>query len=242
MIFKSHIQIILILASLCSLIWLLRSHLKAKQALQWWCYRQSRRLCQQAEKIRDGLLQESFSIRRSLELSLCDNVAVTTNNSRKHLQKIDKFHHQLAHLSDELSPAYVEDNLSLAIQAALETWLACDYKSNLHIEMPSQWQDEPRERNMIILDILAELLRLTLPSETTQISLDVSLQASVKTSELIVKISYADVSTLLCYSKLQELKYLSTAFRLLIPGKCFYRQHEQTLAAYFYWQPVKKVL
>ena len=84
-------------------LWLLLCNLRTQKALQWWFQRQSIHLSHEAEKIRDGLLQEAFTIRRSLELSLGENGYNSVTQSQDWLNKIEKFHNSLQQLSDRLS-------------------------------------------------------------------------------------------------------------------------------------------
>ncbi|WP_243146918.1 hypothetical protein [Scytonema sp. UIC 10036] len=60
---------VLIISSVLVVWWLLVSHHQAQQALVWWYSKQWMRMCEKGETIRNGLLQESFIIRRHLELS-----------------------------------------------------------------------------------------------------------------------------------------------------------------------------
>lgn len=217
------------------LLWLLASYLRAQQALQWWSQRQSMQLFREAEKIRDGLLQESFTMRRSLELSLIDDVELSTKTSEDWLKKIQGFHYSLDQLSDRLSPAYIEDSLPLAIQCVVERWRTCNPRLKIEMELPEPWRHEPPDRSMVILRALDELLRITSSELLTEISMHISLKQQGDLGELIVHISYPNVSTLICYSRPKELQYLSQTFRFLTSGQCFCRRKKLTVAWYFRW-------
>ncbi|MBR8838312.1 MAG: hypothetical protein DSM106950_31000 [Stigonema ocellatum SAG 48.90 = DSM 106950] len=217
------------------LMWSLKSHNKTQQALQWWFFRQSSKLFLEAEKIRDGLLQESFTIRRNLELLPVDNDELSVNKTQEFLKKTDDFHQSLAELSDRLSPAYLQDSLPLAIECLLEQWLTSHPELYFHIDLPTYWRDESAERSLIILRALEELLRITLPEVLTQISIYISLKELGNVGELTVTITYPDVSTGQTYSSIPELGFLYESFRFLTSGKCFCRSKNLSAAWYFRW-------
>ncbi len=50
-----------------------------------------------------------------------------------------------------------------------------------------------------------------------------------------MQITYPDISTMLFYSNLPELKYLSDSVQFLISGKCFYKSKNLRLAWYCCW-------
>ncbi|MBW4587322.1 hypothetical protein [Aetokthonos hydrillicola] len=217
------------------LMWSLRSHNKTQQALQWWFFRQSFKLFLEAEKIRDGLLQESFTIRRNLELLPVDNLELSVNKTQECLTKTNNFHQSLAQLSDRLCPAYLEDSLPLAIESLLESWLVSHPDFYVHIDMPKHWRNERAENSLIVLTALEELLRITLPEVLTQISIYISLKELGNVGQMVVKVTYPDTSTFSFYSNLPELGYLYESFRFLTSGKCFCRSKNITAAWYFRW-------
>jgi hypothetical protein len=50
-----------------------------------------------------------------------------------------------------------------------------------------------------------------------------------------MQITYPDISTILLYYNLSELKYLSDSIQFLIYGKCFYKSRNLRLASYCCW-------
>ena len=139
------------------------SDLRIQQALQWWFSRQFLKLFLEAEKIRDDLLQESFTIRRNLDLLAKDNLSLSTNKTQEYLKQIDNFHHSFVQLSDRLFPASIQDSLPLSIECLLEPWLTSNPHLYFHFDMPLYWRYEQAERSLIVLTILEELLRITFP-------------------------------------------------------------------------------
>jgi hypothetical protein len=217
------------------LMWSIKSHNKTQQALQWWFFRQSLKLFIEAEKIRDDLLQESFTIRRNLELLPADNLELSVNKTQECLKKTDDFHQSLAQLSDRLFPSYLQDSLPLAIECLLEPWLTSHPDLYFHIDVPSNWRNEPADRSLIVLRSLEELLRITLPDVLTQVSIYISLKELRNMGQLMVKITYPDVSAVDFYCSIPELSYLYESFRFLTSGKCFCRSKNVSAAWYFRW-------
>lgn len=211
------------------------SYQKSKRALQWWQKRQSRHLSCEAEKIRDGLLQESFTIRRSLELSLLNEKANSTALNQELLKKMEKLDRSLQQLSERLSPAYIEDSLPLAIHSLVEFWISSHSNLKIEMDLPADLWQEPFERSLVILRILDELLLITGAELTTELSIHISLKHQGNVGELIVQISYPDVPTLVSYWSREDLEYLSQTFQFLISGQCCRRREELTVVWCFRW-------
>lgn len=203
--------------------------------MQWWQGRQALQLSQEAKKIRDGLLQESFTIRRSLELLPVDDLELLVKKSHDCLERFDNFHHSLSQLSDRFSPAYIEDSLPLAIQSVVEQWQARYPKLHLHLDLPTHWRHESHHQNMLILRVLEELLQITLLELLADITIHISLSLKGNLRELCIHISYDHAAHTLSYSSLKELEYLRQIFQTLMPGKCYYRQHYLAINWSFIW-------
>lgn len=219
---------ILLFISLLSLAWLLYCHLKAQQALQWWSQRQSLLLLNEADIVRDSLLQDSFSLRRSLERS--------PEACQQGVEKLEVFHRSLEQLSDRLSPPHVEYSLPLAIEWLTQSWQPRYPQLNIKTQLPSIWQDTPPEGNLIILRVLDELLQITanFSAESLQICLK---QREIE--ELNFKISFAHKSMLIAYSDLKELNYLRQTFRFLTSGQCVWQRQGLTGSWCFRWRSPK---
>ena len=61
---------------------------KIQQALHWWFYREFLKLFLESEQIRDDLLQESFKIRRNLDLLAINNQHLSGKKIQAYIQKI----------------------------------------------------------------------------------------------------------------------------------------------------------
>ncbi|MDZ7958822.1 MAG: hypothetical protein RMY34_13225 [Aulosira sp. DedQUE10] len=218
-----------------TLFWFITSELRIRQALKWWSYQESIKRFLEAEKIRDNLLQESFSIRRNLEMLTVDNLNLSVNKIKESVKKIDNFHQSLAELSDRLFPLQLQYSLPLAIEWLLQSRLINNSQLSFHSEMPIIWQRQSIEHSLIILSLLEQLLTIALPEMLTPISIYITLKQYKNICHLMVQITYPDVSTRVSYTNLRELKYLCDSFYLLTSGKCFYRSKNIIVTWYFYW-------
>jgi hypothetical protein len=228
-------QIILLVVYCITIFYFLKSYSKIQQALQWWSARQSIKLFLEAEKIRDDLLQESFVIRRRLDLLTIASPNSATTDTEECLKKVDNFHHSLVKLSDRLFPTSLEDSLPLAIEYLLKPWIVSHPSRYFSINLPASWRHEPADRSMIVLRTLEELLIITIPEAVKPTSIYISLKQQENLAELIVTISYPDISLLNFYSHLPELDYLCESFRFLTGGNCFSRSQELNTMWYFCW-------
>ncbi|MBD2346494.1 hypothetical protein [Anabaena subtropica] len=211
------------------------SYHRVQKALQWWSYRQSAKLLLEAEQIRDGLLQETFTMRRNLDLLFLDNINLPNDKAQDSLKRIENFHHSLVKLSDRLFPESLQDSFPLAIESLLESWLASNPHIYFHIDMPIYWRYEPGERGLIILTLLEEFLTISLSEISIPTSLYLSLKLKDNTGILTVKITYSQTSSFFVTSGLTELDYLCQTCRLLTSGKCFYHAHDFTISWSFSW-------
>ncbi|MFB2645086.1 hypothetical protein ACE09Y_02265 [Raphidiopsis sp. BLCC-F218] len=229
---------------------------KFKLALNWLFYKQSMKLYGESEKIRDDLLQESFTIRRGLEAlkiqysNLLNNQVMgypspgfypvssqllsaylphdespsqSFNTSiSEHIKRVENFHHSLVELSDRLFPIYIEESLPLSIQCLLDSCFFAHPHISVDFNMPSYWRKESAQFSLLTLRTLQELMSITVPTFSNPLSIYINLKDRKNIRELTLEIIYPDISTLLFYSGLTELKYLSSSWEFLISGKCFY--------------------
>lgn len=203
--------------------------------MQWWSQRQSLYLQRQAEEIRDGLLQDLFTMRRNLELGVANGVEISAQNCQTWLAQIEKVHHALEQLGNSLSPPYIEESLPLAIQYLLERGKILDAQTHFCLEVPSQWSDRTPEYSRIVLMALYELLRIAMPKSLVEQPLSIRLAARQERGELTVQIVYPDKTKLATFFHLKELKYLSQAFQLLTSGSCACQSQGTTLTWRFCW-------
>lgn len=186
-------------------------------------------LFHESQKIRDGLLQESFTIRRSLERSLEDDTVLSVDKSQDWLNQVEKFHYSLEQLSNRLFPAFIEESLPLAIQFIIETWQKSHAKLKFKLDLPSYWRQEPSDLSLVVVKVLDELLKITLTG-MTEVSIYISLKLQSGVGRLIVQTFYPDESTLVSSYSAKDLEYLSQSFQFLTSGQCFYQRKDTTLS------------
>lgn len=208
---------------------------RVQKALQWWSYRQSARLLLEAEQIRDGLLQETFTMRRNLDLLFLDDLSLPNDKVQDSIKRIENFHHSLVKLSDRLFPESLQDSFPLAIESLVEPWLVSNPHLHFHIDMPISWRHEPGERGLIILTLLQELLTVTLSELLRPVSIYISLKSNNGLGKLTVKINYSQTSSIFFNSSLIELDYLSRSCQLLTSGKCIYHIQNLTVSWCLSW-------
>ena len=227
-----------VFACVLLLAWLLATYVRAQQALRWWQRRQSLQLCREAEGIRNGLLQESLSLRRQLELSLVQPLGEPEQTHQTLLTKIETFHTALNELSDHLAPPYLDDSLPLAIRFAMETWQAQHPQSQLKLELPVEWTHESPEQSRVLLMTIDELLRLALPDRSAAVSLAVCLTSQPRLNELKLHLSCLQAAQPMTLAQATEFDQLSRAFCFLMPGKYSCQHKDQTLSCSLRWQRV----
>ncbi|MDJ0795510.1 MAG: hypothetical protein QNJ51_01535 [Calothrix sp. MO_167.B12] len=186
---------------------------------------------QEAEIIRDSLLQESFTIRRYLEILSRDHADIP----QEYFVTINNWHQSLAKLSDRLFPECLPDHLPLAIEFLLEKWLESYPNLEFDILLPTNWRVEAADCSLVILTALDELLRITMsqPSEPTSIYIRLKLKQNI--GMLIVRFYYSNVPLLVCHSRLTEVSYLSKSFKFLTSGKCIFQMKQQSMSYLFSW-------
>lgn len=202
------------------------SYFKMRQAWQWWSDRQFLRLHEEAETIRDRLLQESFTMRRMLELSLLETPNSTLAGC---LAQLNTLHQTLNALSDRLSPAYAQDDLSLAIAHLCKAWEIRSPNLTIELTLPTVWQQPAHKSDGLILEALDELLRILLPTVLTPTVIFVSLSFSDLHRELHLEIQCPKEPTLV----ISDLNYLSQTVRFLTRGHCSYSNDQQTLTWHY---------
>lgn len=215
---------------------------RGQQALNWWHGRQYKKMRDEGELIREGILQDLFIFRRNLELSKVNSGENQRKLENYDLETFEKIHHSLKILSEYLYPAHIDDSLSLAIVCLLESWKLRIPGLNLQFNVPNDWQKETYEGSRIILMILEELLQITLPLISPSVSIFTSLEQQGYGSELTVKLTSPDISKLTSSSCSQQLDSLKHTFKFLTSGKCFYRKENSTQIWYFYWQVSKQAV
>jgi hypothetical protein len=212
------------------------SYLKTEKALQWWSKRQSMYLFQESHQIREQLLQESFVLRRSIERDLAESAELLPQNHQAWLNQLEQLHHSLEKLSDRLVPAYTEDSLPIAIQCLIKSWQLRNPPVKFQLDLPIGWRQEQPERNLLIIKILDELLKINLANNSTKMLINICLKSQYNANQLIIKSNYYDDTTPINSLKSKDFEYLSETFRVLTSGQCFYRREDSKMSWYFSWE------
>ena len=183
----------------------LKDNLDAADLLRWWQQKQMTNLRQEADSIRNGVLQEVFAIRRRLELCAespgdrdCDRFSLACAPRTVELG-LEKIHASLSQLSDRLDPPYVQDSLPLAIGYAADQWKAA---LPITTHLPQTWPPEPAMQSHLLLTFLNALCKTLSdrsPPESTSTSLlscEMSLQHTSGAKDLasknwVVALSYS---------------------------------------------------
>lgn len=199
------------------------SYFRMRHAWLWWSQRQFLRSHEEAEIIRDSLLQQSFTMRRSLESALID---AHDSSLKACLEQFNLLYQSLNALSDRLSPPYLEDDLSLAIAHLLNSWKS--EQTTIHFQHPPGWNQAAHPSDAFILDCIDEVLRIVMTDLLTPKVIFVSLN-NVR-NQFNLEIRIPDVTDLDIHS---DLKHLSQAMRFLVGGHCAFSCKQQTLTWHY---------
>lgn len=206
-----------------------------EKALQWWYGRKLRQLEYEAHLIREQLLQESFAMRRSLELSLIKSDKLAKSSHQKYLHQLENFHFTLKELSDRLSPPYIDEELPLALQYLVKKWQEKFPRCQFDLKLPSNWLQNYQDNNSIILNFLEELLRIQIPDSFQQLAIFINLKKTTARHKLEIIFTNKESTNLLPSKNEQEFKYLQKSFECLMSGSCLNISTENSKIWYFQW-------
>jgi len=205
-----------------------------RRLLRWWYQRQAVRLDCEAERIREGLLQELFVVRRSLELALLSD-RVDTKEAQQWLTQIETLQQALESVMHRLSPPYLGDSLPLAMQHLLKHWQAEYPAVCLELNLPTDWYQEPIEQRRVILTTLDEWLRMIMPQLQSEAVLHISLKQQATSAQLNIQLTTPNVAELLSSNAIL-LNNLQQFFQVLAEGKCYCQRHDLTVTWCYQWR------
>ena len=205
-----------------------------RRLLRWWYQWQTAKLDCEAERIREGLLQELFAVRRSLELALVSD-RVDTKEVQQWLTQIETLQQALESVMHRLSPPYLGDSLPLAMQHLLTYWQAEYPGVCLELNLPADWDQEPIEQRRIILTTLDAWLRIIVPQLRLEAVLHISLKQQATSAQLNIQLTAPTVSALLSSSAI-PLDNLQQFFQVLAEGKCYCQRHDLTVTWCYQWR------
>ena len=180
------------------------------ELLSWWHQHQAQKLNQVSDRIRNGLLQELFSIRRQLEVSCEIEKNATSFGCDLHLTNLEHIYDQLEHLSHGLTSPFL-DSLPLALQHAIQPW---QQQLSLTTEFPSTWPSESVEHVQLFITLVESFLNQLATNPHPQ-HCNLELIQHSTTKELICYATGDAVSACPTESLLPQLE----TFRLLTQGE-----------------------
>ena len=203
-----------------------------KEAIQWWYQKKLRQWSSEANLIREQLLQESFAMRRSLELSSAKSDKFAPRH-QKYVEQLENFHSNLKELSDRLDPPYLNEGLPFSIQYSVEQWQERLPKCQFKLNLPQKWQQKSSVDDFIVLNILEDLLRIqeakNLSNNLIAIDLEQNLSICEFNNQLKVMFVVENCNNSIVdgdlvrgnsYGNRQELQYLQQIFKSLTSGSC----------------------
>ncbi len=244
---------VILIVFLLIMLWLAVSYVRMQRSLRWWQGQQVVRQRHQAEVIRDGVVQDSFALRRSLELALMNSSdrlpqVESEKLTSDWLAKIEMIQSSLETLTNHLAPPYLNDHLPLSVRFLLKQWQQQHPNVSIKTTLPDHWCQPSRESSQIVLAALEELLRITELPDTTSVILHASLQQKQhdQIQELIIHMSLSnplppdlstpDLSKVMSNWDRQELSYLKRAFHCLTSGRFYSRRNGEDMIWYFRWR------
>ncbi len=205
------------------------SHWEMQRALRWWIKQEVIDRATYADRIQNGLIQDLFALRLSLQSASIDPSESLPQQSW--LAEAEKLHTILNDLSTAFLSPYLPDSPTLAIRALFQQWQAHHPIQHLQFDLPTDWSPEPLEQSYLILVLLQRLLELT--ASTVPIALiKVHLVQQNNQAQLSINLIYVETPTQMMATHAKDLKYLRRCFRCLVPGWC----HHQVRALETTWQ------
>ena len=202
--------------------------------LRWWYQRQTAQLATEAERIREGLLQELFVVRRSLELALMSDQTETAT-VQQWLTQMETIQHSLETVMHRLAPPFLGDSLPLALQHCLKEWQVEHPAVLLTVALPEEWRQEPIEQRRLFVSVLQVLLHLLSPYVRSEAVLHVSLTQQATIGQLVIQLTAPTVSELLS-GQATAFTNLQQFFQVLAEGKCYCRRQASTVTWCYQWR------
>jgi hypothetical protein len=235
-------------------LWVVIRWYHLQRSLQWWYRQHVLRLFDEAEAVRNGILQDAFTLRRTLELAPAPPRRVSSEVSPSEpspseppavllpgadketlLTTLGELHDSLKRFSDFLSPPYLEDSFPLAIDHLFKSHHQQHPGIVLELSIPDHWQPDSYEQSRIVWMAIDEFLRLTLTRLDSVRSISACLTQHAHTRELVVRIVASSLNRQNIADALKELAYLSRSAQFLTAGTCTYRQDDEALIWSMCW-------
>lgn len=209
------------------------SHREMQQALRWWVRQEVVNRATYADRIQNGLIQDLFALRLSLQSASTDSSESLPQ--RSWLAASEKLHTALHDLSTAFLSPYLPDSPTLAIRTLFQQWQAYHPIQHLQLDLPADWSSEPLEQSYLILALLQRLLELTASSVPIAL-IKVHLVQQNKQAQLSINLIYVETPTQMMATHAKDLKYLRRCFRCLVPGWCRHQVQELEATWQFGWK------
>lgn len=235
--------ILLLIGLLFSGAWFVIRWHRLQKALQWWYRQHVLRLFDEAEAVRNGVLQDAFTLRRTLELSSVQHHAIPeelhstliAGTDRQSLLKtLEELHASLKRFSDFLSPPYLEDSFPMAIDHLLKFYQQQHSNLPLELSIPENWQADAYEQSRVVWIAIDEMLRIVLEICPVQ-SISACLIQNATAHQVVIKIFYSNCDRQNFHDELRELSYLRRSAQFLTAGSCTYHQDQKALIWSMCW-------
>lgn len=194
------------------------------QLLRWWHRHQTRWLTCEADRIRNGLLQDLFAVRRQFELQGGENG----------LSTVEHLYADLDALGNRLSSPYAQESLPLAIQHALQDWPPA---LALKLDLPTNWSNEPTEHISLLLLGLNHLRHTLLGQASLPQLSHICLVEQVAGKQLTLDLTYGEEVPpgLLTLWESEDWLYPVATFEVLSQGQVSCCYGPTTLEWIFVW-------
>lgn len=230
---REYIVIFITILTIPSIFRLIISRQITQQAMSWWYQRQHVRMCQEAELIRNQMLQELFVLRRNIELAQLNSSQTTFDE--KNLEHIQRIHSSLVELSEYFYPAHLDDSLPLAIRCFIKSSQSRLSNLDIQLELPEEWNKESEEMSRVLLMILSESFEIFDRNQRYLSSVLVSLNKNSSNKQLRLEIQHNSQPHHDNSDYLQELKSLGHIFQTFTRGKFCYMQNGLNQIGCFNW-------
>jgi hypothetical protein len=210
---------------------------KLRAAFQWWQDCWLRDAAHQEEMIRDGVLQEIFSLRRGLELSSLAGLSPPSSEMTVWIDQLELLYQNLDRLGDRLHPPYLEDSLDLALQHMIGRWIDKYPGITLSIQHPRCLEPSTPGFNRVLLFAVEQLL-LLFPRVQDMIKVRVLLTEKDTLSILRLTLELTQQNLAHLDSVLQEIEYLQIVFPVLVDGYLIHFSSPTLLSCEFSWNSV----
>jgi hypothetical protein len=210
---------------------------KLRAAFQWWQDCWFRDAAHQEETIRDGALQEIFSLRRGLELSSLTGLPPPSSEISVWIDQLELLYRTFDRLGDRLHPPYLEDSLDLALQHMMGPWIDKYPGITLSVQHPRCLDSSMAGFNRILLFAVEQLLLLF---HQVQDMMTVRVLLTEKDTLPILRLSLELTQQNLddLDAVAQEIEYLQLVFSVLVDGHLIHSASPTLLSCEFSWNSV----